>query len=128
MARRTGKRFEQMIAVVACGSVDQNNPIDALVPSPNAYLQQVAATIKTAGTGAGSFGIQVTFGGTPTTIGPASATSFITAAAAAGTFQGILTVNGQVKDQEGQRLGIKTVKSGTVSADATLILNLTWVV
>jgi len=126
MARFVQRRVFHQNTTVACGATDQNNPIDLLVPSPNCTALEVTVTTKTAGTGTGTFSIQLTYGGTPTVVGLASATSFIDADAAAGTVHGSLSIRASIKDNEGARLGIKTVKSGTVSADATLILDFTW--
>lgn len=113
---------------LACGASDADNLVDAIVPSPNATLLQVTATTKTAGTGTGTFGLQVKYGeSTPTAVGDASATTFINADGAAGTIHGSFTPNAAaVKGQEGAHLNISTVKAGTVSGNATLIIMLLW--
>lgn len=114
---------------VAAGATDQNNPVDALVPGPGATLLEAAYTTKTAGTGTGTFSVRVKAGATDF-LGVASATTFIDADAAAGVHHGVqAALNAPVGTGtavEGARLGITTVKAGTVSADATLIVQLKW--
>src|SRR6267142_2690027 len=128
MARRGGisPEYVQQNFIVACGSVDQNNPVDATVPCDGIQLVQATFTTKTAGTGTGTFSVKVTYGGTPTDLSPASSATFIDADAVAGTYHGTLNGFPQVQGSEGARLGISTVKTGTVSADATLIVGLIW--
>jgi type 1 fimbria pilin len=118
--------IRQEIAL-ACGASDADNLVDLTVPSPNAELLQIGATTKTAGTGTGTFGLQVKYGeAAAVAIGAASAVTFIDADAAAGTVHGQFSVKTSVKDQEGKHLNIATVKSGTVSANATLLISLLW--
>lgn len=112
---------------LACGASDADNLVDFTVPSPGATLLQINATQKTAGTGTGTFGLQAKYGeASPTAIGAASATTFVDADAVAGTIHGQIFVNSQVLGAEGQHLNISTVKAGSVTGNATLILTLLW--
>lgn len=127
MARWSGRKIIRQEIALACGASDADNLVDLTVPSPNAELLQISATTKTAGTGTGTFGLQVKYGeSSPVAIGAASATSFIDADAAAGTVHGQFAVKDEVANQEGKHLNISTVKSGTVSANATLLISLMW--
>lgn len=127
MARRLRPNLVLQTFTVACGATDQNNLVDALVPGPAATLLNVTATTKTAGTGTGTFSLQVLYEeATPVAIGAATATTFVNADGAAGTIHGSFQPMTTVKDKEGEHLNITTVKTGTVSGDATLIIQLLW--
>lgn len=120
----------QTLLTTAIGASDATTLFDLTVPCDNASLIMVQATQKTAGTGAGTFSIQVMTGAADagtTAVGSASTATFITAAAAAGTVHGSFFPQSQgLNLVGGQHLAIKTVKTGTVSAGAVLILNLFW--
>ena len=112
---------------VACGATDQDNLVDAMVPSPYATLLQVTALTKTAGVGTGTFSLQIFYEeATPVAIGAATAVTFVNADGAAGTIHGSFQPNATVVGKEGEHINVTTVKTGTVSSDATLILQLLW--
>lgn len=112
---------------LACGASDADNLVDAIVPTDNATLLEIVATQKVAGTGTGTFSLAAKYGeSSPTAIGAASSATFIDADAAAGTVHGVATINALVQGQQGKHLNISTVKTGTVSGNATLIINLHW--
>src|ERR1041385_5645783 len=97
---------------LAAGASDADNLIDATVPSDNCTLVNVLVTQKTAGTGTGTFSIQLKYGeSSPTAIGSATATTFIDADAVAGTVHGTYTVNANVRNSAGKHLNISTVKA-----------------
>ncbi len=120
-------QYRQEIAL-ACGATDADNLVDLTVPSPAATLLQISATTKTAGVGTGTFGLQVKYEeATPVAIGAASATTFIDADAVAGTIHGTFSPGGAaVLNKEGEHLNISTVKAGTVTGNATLLIALLW--
>ena len=127
MARRTRPNMVMQTFTVACGASDADNLVDAMVPGPQATLLQATALTKTAGTGTGTFSLQVKYEeATPVALGAATATTFINADGAAGTIHGSFQPNALVLNKEGEHLNITTVKTGTVSADATLIVQLLW--
>lgn len=120
----------QEILTTAIGDSDATTLFDAVVPGNGATLVQVIATQKTAGGTTGTFSIQVMTGAADAknvAVGDASAVTFIDADAVAGTVHGSFRPNGKVAiDAEGQHLAIKTVKTGTVSSGAVLLLSLLW--
>jgi hypothetical protein len=127
MARRSGKRIIHQTVVLACGAADADNLVDLVVPSPGCELLQIGATQKTAGGTTGTFSLQVKYGeSSPVAIGLATALTFIDADAVAGVVHGQFAVNSTLLGQEGKHLNISTVKSGTVSSNATLIIVLVW--
>lgn len=127
MARRTRPNLVMQTFTIACGATDADNLVDALVPGPSATLLNVTATTKTAGTGTGTFSLQVMYEeATPVAIGAATAVTFINADGAAGTIHGSFQPNATVTNKEGEHINITTVKSGTVSGNATLIIQLLW--
>lgn len=131
MARQGGKlrKIIHQNITLACGASDADNLVDLVVPSPNAELLQIGATQKTAGGTTGTFSLQVKYGETsPVAIGAATAVTFIDADAVAGTVHGQFAIKASVKDQEGKHLNISTVKTGTVSSNATLLLDLVWAI
>jgi hypothetical protein len=113
---------------LACGASDADNLVDAMVPSEAATLLSVRALQKTAGGTTGTFSIQVKVGeSSPVALGPASAATFIDADAVAGTVHGELEVNAQPGAAAvGKHINISTVKTGTVSSNATIIFQLLW--
>jgi hypothetical protein len=120
----------QPILTTAIGNTDTTTLFDAIVPGDRATLVQVLATQKTAGGTTGTFSIQIMTGAADagtTAVGDASAVTFIDADAVAGTVHGTFKPNGNVgADTQGQHIGIKTVKTGTVSSGAVLLLILFW--
>lgn len=124
----SGTCVVQTILTAAIGDVDQTNLIDAVVPGPNATLRQACFTTKTAGVGGGTFGVQIMRGPAgATTVSPATATTFILSTAATGTVHGQFDGGPTDSSAEGDRLAIKTVKSGTVSTGVVLLVVLTWI-
>ena len=120
----------QNLLTTAIGSTDTTTLFDLVVPGPYATLVQVTATTKTAGATTGTFSLQIMTGAADagtTAVGDASAGTFIDADAVAGTPHGSFKPNGNVGSAaEGQHIGIKTVKTGTVSTGAVLLLQLFW--
>lgn len=113
--------------VLAAGASDADNLVDSTVPSDNCTLVNVLVTQKTAGTGTGTFSIQLKYGeSSPTAIGSASSATFIDADAVAGTIHGTYTVNTNVRNSAGKHLNISTVKTGSVTGNATCIYRVTW--
>lgn len=129
MARRSGNEpsyLNQTISV-ACGAADADNLVDLVVPCQGATVAQVSATTKTAGTGTGTFGLQIKQGeSSPTALTPATAVTFIDADAVAGTIHGSFSGDGLSAGTEGSHINISTVKTGTVSGNATLLLSIIW--
>jgi hypothetical protein len=120
----------QQILTTAIGSSDATTLFDIIVPGDYATLVAVVATQKTAGATTGTFSIQIMAGAADAAnvaIGDASSGTFIDADAVAGTVHGLFKPNGRaVSDAMGQHIGIKTVKTGTVSTGAVLLLQLFW--
>lgn len=128
MARRQRPHTVLQTATVACGATDQNNNLSLCVPGPNATLLHAQFFQVGQGTGAGTFSVRVK-AGTTDFLGPASSSTFITANAAVSTYHGVLDIDtpvGTGTAVEGARLGITTVKTGSVTADATLGVQLLW--
>jgi hypothetical protein len=133
MARKVGeaRSFVTQTVSIACGASNADNLVDLVVPSPAATLLNVSATQKVAGTGSGSFSLQIKYGGEAggpslTAVGTASSTGLVVAAATAGTIHGSFSPNGLALNAEGAHLNISTVKTGTVSGNATILVILTW--
>jgi len=128
MRKHTGeKTVIQNILTAAIGATDQTTLIDAVVPGPNATLVQASYTTKTVGATTGTFSVQVMRGEAGTTaISAPTATTFIDADAAVGTVHGQHDGGPTDGAAEGQHLGIKTVKAGTVSTGVIFIITLTW--
>ena len=127
MARRQRPNLVMQTVVIACGASDADNLVDALVPGPAATLLNVTATTKTAGTGTGTFSLQIFYEeATPVAIGAATAVTFVNADGVAGTIHGSFQPNATVIGKEGEHINVTTVKTGTVSGNATLILQLLW--
>ena len=127
MARRHRPNMVMQTVLATCGASDADNLVDALVPGPSATLLNVTATTKTAGTGTGTFGLQIKYEeATPVAIGDATAVTFINADGAAGTIHGSFQPNATVVGKEGEHINITTVKTGSVTGDAVLILQLLW--
>jgi hypothetical protein len=129
MARKdiTGSTFVQTILTTAIGDVDTTTMFDAVVPGPNAYLRQASYTTKTAGATTGTFSVQVMRGPAgATAISPATAVTFIDADAATGIIHGQHDGGPTDGSAEGDRIGIKTVKTGTVSTGVVMLIALTW--
>jgi len=99
----------------AVASVGPVSPFDNVTFLGASVVQRVA------GTGAGTFSIALGYGATPTQISETSAATFITAAAAVGTVHGYLDGQNTIIPSLAQ-FKITTVKTGTVSADATLTI------
>jgi len=111
----------------AIGDTDQLNVIDLVVPNDKAYVVAWSLTTKTAGVGSGG-----TFTGTLKSglagAGTTTVADVITfdADAVAGTYHGSGEGIPSAQLQEGDRLSITTVKTGTVSTGAVLIANIVW--
>lgn len=131
MARMShkGDIVVQTVLTAAIGDVDQTNLIDAVVPAPNATLRQASFTTKTAGATTGTFSVQIMRGPAgATAVSAASSATFIDADAVSGTVHGQLLGGPTDNSAEGDRLAIKTVKTGTVSTGVILLVVLTWIV
>lgn len=113
---------------LACGASDADNLVDLVAPGPYASLLRISATTKTAGTGTGTFSLQVKVGeSTPAALGAATAATFIDADAVAGTVHGDFLVQARIAaGDEYKHLNVSTVKTGTVSGNATLLIELVW--
>lgn len=127
MARKHGANIVIQHTTIACGSVDTTTKLPLAVPSSNATLRQVTYTQYVAGGTTGTFSVQIMRGTAgATAVNTATANTFIDADGAVALVHGSTEENIQVQGAEGDVLWIKTVKTGTVSADATLLLTLTW--
>jgi len=117
---------------VACGAADATNLIlgpDAtasaalVMPFDNMTFLGAVVVQRVAGTGTGTFSIRLDIGATPVTVSETSAATFIDADAVAGTYQGYLDGNGNC-GAIGQQIKLTTVKTGTVSGNATLAITM----
>jgi hypothetical protein len=130
MARIRRAHAVNQTFVVTCGASNADNLVDAVVPGDRCKLLGGTVTTKTAGTGTGSFSVQIKYEeATPVAVNAATATTYVDADAAAGTIHGSGTrlVGGDFIDGKwGEHLNVTTVKTGTVSGDAVLIVNLLW--
>lgn len=127
-AQRPGHNLIIQNVTLACGASDADNLVDLVVPGPAAELIRVSATQKTAGTGTGTFSLQVKIGeSSPTAVGAASSATFIDADAVAGTVHGdFFPQAGTTSADQYKHINVSTVKTGTVSGNATLLLTFTW--
>ena len=130
MARRRQRDniVVQSVVTAALGDTDQSTPIDLSVPGPDCTLLQAIFTTKTAGATTGTFSVQMDYDeSSPVTIGAASAITLIDADAIAGEVHGTMEIDTKVAgDKTGERLGVTSVKTGTVSTGVVFILTLVW--
>jgi len=124
----TGTVITQNTVTLAIGDVDQTNLLDLVVPGPNAVLRQASFTTKTAGATTGTFSVQIMRGPAgAVAISAPSAATFIDADLVTGTIQGQLDGGPTDGAAEGDRLAIKTVKTGTVSTGVIMLVTFIWI-
>jgi cyanophycinase-like exopeptidase len=130
------QRFHQVsqAVTIACGATDGTNVIDLAVPFDGAILDRFSATQKVVGSGTGTFVVGISeFTSTGTSVGRSN-TITVTAAALGNTVHGNAlgygtqagVTNSGICVTMGNRLAVTTTKTGTVTANATLVLNLLW--
>jgi len=116
--------------VATVGAADADNLVDAVVPGDNCRLLGGTVTTKTAGTGTGTFSIKIMYEeATPVAVNAATATTYIDADAVAGVIHGAgvgLPGGEFIKGKWGEHLNVTTVKAGTVSGNAVLLISLLW--
>lgn len=111
------------VAIGASDATTVTITAGALAPFAGARIARVFATTGVAGTGTGTFTIQILDGSTTLT----GAGITIDADAAAGTVHGNMVGNGTQVVTGGGPLGIATVKTGTVSGGAILQILILWI-
>lgn len=112
----------------ACGAADATNlvlnhaataSIAVVTPFDNMTFLGASIVQRAAGTGTGTFSLVFSYGSTPTTMSETTVGTFIDADAAAGTYQGYVD-GGNVAVPSGQQIKLSTVKTGSVTGNATL--------
>ena len=98
------------------------NTVGCVVPEAGARIARVTATTHTVGATTGTFTIQILAGATALT----AAGITIDADGAEGVVHGQMAGNGVAVPTHGTKLGIATVKTGTVSTGAILHITIVW--
>jgi hypothetical protein len=124
MARRQRIVYSSSSTIVtaAVGDVDQGNVLDMVAPSEGAQVDHWSLTTKTAGATTGTFTGQLKDGTTTLT----AANITVDADAAAGVVHGTGTGNGGACIAAGNRITLTTLKTGTVSTGAVLLVYVAW--
>ncbi len=130
MPRKSRPGIIALHGSVACGAADASNLIlgpDAtasvalVTPFDNLTFLGAVIVQRVAGTGTGTFSVRIDSGTTP--VSETSAGTLIDADAVAGTYQGYVDGMGNC-GTIGTQLKLTTVKTGTVSGNATLAVTL----
>ena len=134
MARKIRRGIITLHGSVAAGAADATNLIlgpdataSVALVNPFDSLTFIGAEVvqRVAGTGTGTFSCRIDVGSTP--VSETTAATFIDADAVAGTVQGFIDGNGNA-GAAGQQIKLTTVKTGTVSGNATLAITMMFAV
>jgi hypothetical protein len=122
-----------LVGSVACGASDASNlilneaataSVGLVLPFDNMTFLGASIVQRVAGTGSGSFSATIAVGSGPTAVSQTSANTLVVAAATAGTYHGYVDGSGINCGAAGQQIKLTTVKTGTVSGNATLEVTL----